>query len=111
MQSAKLPAVYPRNSSTNVLKGFTIRMSSNETFHAAVATAELGIPSSMMAMGEEDSCAFETMVLEDEFIEARSAESALEALEMLCDEVEAMVEEGPGMSDADPSMGSLSYHV
>jgi hypothetical protein len=101
MQSEILPAAYPRNSSTNLLKGFTIRMSLNETFYAAVATAELGMPHSVMDVGEGDVYAYEAMVLEDEFVEARSPESALEALEMLCDEVEVMIEEGAGISNAD----------
>lgn len=84
-------------------------MSLNETFYAAVATAELGMPDSMLDAGGEieDTHAYGAMLLEDEFVEARSCESALEALEMLCDEVEVMVEEGGGeLSDARRKMWS-----
>ncbi|KAH7414099.1 hypothetical protein DE146DRAFT_750271 [Phaeosphaeria sp. MPI-PUGE-AT-0046c] len=85
-----LPTAYLRHSSTHALKGFAIRVTINKTFYAAIAIAELSLPPSLIDPFEGDM--YEAMVLEDEFVEARNGESAVEALEMLCDEVEAMVE-------------------
>lgn len=104
-----LPNAYPRHSSTNDLKGFTIRVTINKTFYAAIAVAELGLPPSLMDPFEGD--VYETMVLEDEFVEARNVESAVAALEMLCEEVESLAEgEGKGMLLCDEGVeGSVEF--
>jgi hypothetical protein len=81
-----LSAVYPRHSSSNVLKCFSVRLNVHKENFTATAVAELKPPASLM-----DVLAF---VLEDEFIRTDSAFSALDALEQLCEEVTKKFKEG-----------------
>jgi hypothetical protein len=81
-----LPAVYGRHNSSNVLKGFSIRITAHNEFFAATAVANLGPPKSLA----EDF----DLVLEDDFLEVMSDEGALDALEQLYEEVMWLADEG-----------------
>jgi hypothetical protein len=86
---ANLPAAYRRHTSSNIVKGFSVRITVvDDDCFAATAIADLGLPASLA----EDM----NIVLEDEFMEMYSNVSALEALEQLFDEVEIRIGEGDG---------------
>jgi hypothetical protein len=95
---AYLPAAYGRHTSSNVLKGFSVRITFDNDFFAAVAIADLGPPASLV---DED------VVLEDEFMEAQSDVSALDALELLFEIVEERVMEGNGGMCVDEWTGGV----
>lgn len=84
--TGQLPAAYSRHNSSNVLKGFSIRLTVHNECFVATAVASLGPPTSLA--GDFD------LVLEDDFVEMMSEVGALDALEQLYDEVLWRVEEG-----------------
>jgi hypothetical protein len=90
---AYLPAAYGRHTSSNVLKGFSIRLTVEYDYFAAVAIADLGPPTSLVD---------DEFVLEDEFMEAQSDVSALDALELLFELVEdRLLDTEQGMFSSD----------
>ncbi|KAF2832861.1 hypothetical protein CC86DRAFT_414527 [Ophiobolus disseminans] len=80
-----LLAAYPRHSSSNVLKGFSIRFTMHEGYFAVTAIAELGLPTSL-------SEGFD-IVLEDNFMGAYSTNGFFDALEHLGEQVEHYLDE------------------
>jgi hypothetical protein len=77
--SQRISTAYGRNISSDVLKGFSVRLTVEGDYFAVVTITNLGPPTSLV---DHD------FVLEDEFMEAQSDISALDALELLFEMVE-----------------------
>jgi len=80
-----LPAAYPRHSSSNTLKGFSIRFTVDDEYFAATAVADLKPPASLA--DDVD------IVLEDSFMETYSSYDFWHALEKLWAHVERSIEQ------------------
>lgn len=79
-----LPFAYRRSSTSNVIKGFSVRFTMHDEFFAATAIAELGPPTSLA----EDF----NIVLEDNFMASYSDEGWFDALAALWENVEDQIE-------------------
>jgi hypothetical protein len=85
--SANLPAAYGRYNCTTDVKSFSIRITGvDDDCFAATAVANLGPPVFLVRSVD--------VVLEDDFMKMYSDVSALEALELLFDQLEMMIEGG-----------------
>jgi hypothetical protein len=86
-----LPHVYPRHTSSNILKGFSLRFTidGESGYFTATAVAELTPPTSIMDGID--------VVLDDNFLGTYSEDGFWDALEQMREYVEGLAEEGnPG---------------